>query len=65
MIGQICKAQSEYDIRRFSEVVTSPKIWYNRSFLSDENLPTQMSSTTANTVTKPITPLIMESNSNK
>ena len=63
VIGQICKAQFEYDIRRFSEILTFPMIWYNRSFLGDENFPIQMSSTTTtNTATKPITPLIIKSN---
>ena len=59
MIGQISKAHFEFDIRRFSEILTFPMIWYNRSlarrlFLGEENLSTQMSST--------ITPLIMKSN---
>ena len=56
MIRQITKAQFVHDIRRFSEILTFPKIWYNRSltrrlFLGDENLPTQMSSTTTSTIT--------------
>ena len=59
VIGQISKARFEYDIRRFSGILTFPMIWYNRSltrrlFLGEENLSTQMSST--------ITPLIMKSN---
>ncbi|UJR36630.1 hypothetical protein I4U23_029350 [Adineta vaga] len=50
VIAQISKAQFEYDIRRFSEILTFPKIWYNRSlarrlFLGDENLSTRMPST--------------------
>ena len=31
IIGQISKAQFEYDIRRFSEILTFSKMWYNRS----------------------------------
>jgi hypothetical protein len=57
VIAQISKAQFEYDIRRFSEILTFPKIWYNRSlarrlFLGDENLPTRIPS--SDTVTRPI-----------
>jgi len=56
VIAEISKAQFEYDIRRFSEILTFPKIWYNRSlarrlFLGDENIPTQVLS--SNTVTRP------------
>jgi hypothetical protein len=45
VIAEISKAQFEYDIRRFSEILAFPKIWYNRSlarrlFLGDENIPT-------------------------
>ena len=63
VIGQISKAQFEYDIRRFSEILTFPKIWYNRSlarrlFLGDESLPTGIPSTT--TVLRPIAPAIMK-----
>lgn len=63
VIGQISKAQFEYDIRRFSEILTFPKIWYNRSlarrlFLGDESLPTRIPSTT--TVTRPVAPAIMK-----
>ena len=73
VIGQISKAQFEYDIRRFSEILTFPKIWYNRSlarrlFLGDENLSsTQMPSTdSATTVTRPIsTPVMVKSKANK
>lgn len=51
-IVQISKAQFEYDIRRFSEILTFPKIWYNRAlarrlFLGDENLPTRIRSSPA------------------
>ena len=57
VIGQISKAQFEYDIRRFSEILTFPKIWYNRSlarrvFLGDENLPP------TSTIHRPRTPTI-------
>jgi hypothetical protein len=63
VIGQISKAQFEYDIRRFSEILTFPKIWYNRSlarrlFLGDENLPTRIPSTT--TITRPKAPTIIK-----
>ena len=55
-IAQISKAQFEYDIRRFSEILTFPKIWYNRTlarrlFLGDENLPSNLP--TANTIARP------------
>jgi hypothetical protein len=58
VIGQISKAQFEYDIRRFSEILTFPKIWYNRSlarrlFLGDESLPTS-------TIRRPIAPTIIK-----
>ncbi|CAF3397517.1 unnamed protein product [Rotaria sp. Silwood1] len=58
IIAQISKAQFEYDIRRFSEVLTFPKIWYNRSlarrlFLGDENLSTRVPS--SNKITETIT----------
>ncbi|CAF2399010.1 unnamed protein product [Rotaria sp. Silwood2] len=58
IIAQISKAQFEYDIRRFSEVLTFPKIWYNRSlarrlFLGDENLSTRIPS--SNKITETIT----------
>lgn len=51
--AQISKAQFEFDIRRFSEILAFPKIWYNRTlarrlFLGDENLPT------TNTIARPI-----------
>ncbi|CAF1291838.1 unnamed protein product, partial [Adineta steineri] len=54
VIIQISKAQFEYDIRRFTEILTFPKIWYNRSlarrlFLGDENLPTRIPPTTRTT----------------
>jgi hypothetical protein len=57
VIAEISKAQFEYDIRRFSEILTFPKIWYNRSlarrlFLGDENIPTRILS--SNTITRPI-----------
>jgi hypothetical protein len=59
VIAQISKAQFEFDIRRFSEILTFPKIWYNRTlarrlFLGDENLPTRISS--SNIITQPIPP---------
>ena len=68
VIGQISKAQFEYDIRRFSEILTFPKIWYNRSlarrlFLGDENLPTTISS--SGSVTQPITPMITKTTTTK
>ncbi|CAF4952983.1 unnamed protein product [Rotaria sp. Silwood1] len=68
VIGQISKAQFEYDIRRFSEILTFPKIWYNRSlarrlFLGDENLPTRIP--TSSTITRPIAPIIMKTTTNK
>jgi hypothetical protein len=68
VIGQISKAQFEYDIRRFSEILTFPKIWYNRSlarrlFLGDENLPTRIPSTT--TSTRPIAPTITKTTTTK
>ncbi len=68
VIGQISKAQFEYDIRRFSEILTFPKIWYNRSlarrlFLGDENIPTRIP--TSRTVTRPIAPIIMKSTTTK
>ena len=68
VIGQISKAQFEYDIRRFSEILTFPKIWYNRSlarrlFLGDESLPHQMPS--SNTTTRPIAPITIKSTNNK
>ena len=54
IVAQISRAQFEYDMRRFSEILTFPKIWYNRALarrllLGDEHLPTTMpsSSTTA------------------
>lgn len=70
VIGQISKAQFEYDIRRFSEILTFPKIWYNRSlarrlFLGDENIPTRMSSASASTVTEPKAPIIIKTTTNK
>jgi hypothetical protein len=69
VIAQISKAQFEYDIRRFSEILTFPKIWYNRSlarrlFLGDENLPSRTSSL-SNTITRPVLPTTMESTTNK
>lgn len=47
VIAQISKAQFQYDIRRFTEILTFPKIWYNRAlarrlFLGDENPPTRV-----------------------
>ena len=68
VIGQISKAQFEYDIRRFSEILTFPKIWYNRSlarrlFLGDENLPTQVSA--SGNVTRPSAPTVIKSSTNK
>ncbi|CAF1031213.1 unnamed protein product [Adineta ricciae] len=47
VVAQISKAQFEYDMRRFTEILTFPKIWYNRSlarrlFLGDENLPARI-----------------------
>ncbi|CAF1123273.1 unnamed protein product, partial [Adineta steineri] len=79
IIGQISKAQFEYDIKRFSEILTFPKIWYNRSlarrlFLGDETIPTTMassssqsstSSTTSNTFARPIAPTIIKTTTNK
>jgi len=55
-LAQISKAQFEFDIRRFSEILTFPKIWYNRTlarrlFLGDETLPTRISS--SNTIARP------------
>ncbi|CAF4961558.1 unnamed protein product, partial [Rotaria magnacalcarata] len=49
-------AQFEYDIRRFSEILTFPKIWYNRSlarrlFFGDENLATGIPPTNRTTQT--------------
>jgi hypothetical protein len=68
VIGQISKAQFEYDIRRFSEILTFPKIWYNRSlarrlFLGDENIPTQIP--TSSIITRPLPPTIIKSTANK
>ena len=68
VIGQISKAQFEYDIRRFSEILTFPKIWYNRSlarrlFLGDENLPTSIPSTSTNM--RPIAPTIIKTTTTK
>ena len=56
-IAQISKAQFEYDIRRFSEILTFPKIWYNRTlarrlFLGDEHLPSHLP--TSNDITRPV-----------
>lgn len=71
VVGQISKAQFEYDIRRFSEILTFPKIWYNRSlarrlFLGDENLPTQMPSGAATTTSRPASvPMMVKSNPTK
>jgi hypothetical protein len=70
IIGQISKAQFEYDIKRFSEILTFPKIWYNRSlarrlFLGDESLPTTISSSSTSTVTRPIAPTIIKIATNK
>ena len=68
VIGQISKAQFEYDIRRFSEILTFPKIWYNRSlarrlFLGDDNIPTPIPR--SNTITRPIAPTVIKSTTNK
>ena len=68
VIGQISKAQFEYDIRRFSEILTFPKIWYNRSlarrlFLGDENLPPPMPP--SNTTSRPVAPITIKSTNNK
>ena len=46
-IAQISKGQFEYDIRRISEILAFPTIWYNRTlarrlFLGDENIPTNL-----------------------
>jgi hypothetical protein len=54
VIAQISKGQFEYDIRRFSEILTFPKIWYNRTlarrlFLGDENLSTNLPSSSLTT----------------
>lgn len=76
IIGQISKAQFEYDIRRFSEILTFPKIWYNRSlarrlFLGDDNLPTRIPSTTTTatsptaTAARPVPPIIIKTSANK
>ena len=48
-IVQISKGRFEYDIRRFPEILTFPKIWYNsglarRLFLGDQTLPTKIRS---------------------
>jgi hypothetical protein len=68
VIGQISKAQFEYDIRRFSEILTFPKIWYNRSlarrlFLGDEGIPTRIP--TPRTVSRPIAPTVIKSTTTK
>lgn len=59
IVAQISKAEFEYDIRRFSEILTFPKIWYNRSlarrlFFGDETLPTRI--TPINRITKTVVP---------
>ncbi|CAF3490546.1 unnamed protein product [Rotaria socialis] len=59
IVAQISRAQFEYDIRRFSEILTFPKIWYNRSlarrlFFGDENLPTGIPPT--NRITQTLAP---------
>lgn len=60
IVAQISRAQFEYDIRRFSEILTFPKIWYNRAlarrlFLGDEHLSTRVSSSNRMTQTMPST----------
>jgi hypothetical protein len=68
VIAQISKAQFEYDIRRFSEILTFPKIWYNRSlarrlFLGDERLPTRIAR--SSTIKQSIIPTQITSTTNK
>lgn len=70
IIGQISKAQFEYDIRRFSEILTFPKIWYNRSlarrlFLGDENLSTEIPTTSTNQRPTTTIPVIIKTTTNK
>ena len=76
VIGQISKAQFEYDIKRFSEILTFPKIWYNRSlarrlFLGDETLPTTIPTaspvpphSTSSTVTRSVAPNVTKAAAN-
>lgn len=50
--GRISRGLFEYDIRRFSELLMFPTIWYNRAlarrlFLGDDNLPTRIRSSPA------------------
>jgi hypothetical protein len=68
VIAQISKAQFEYDIRRFSEILTFPKIWYNRAlarrlFLGDERLPTRITRTS--TIKQQIIPTQITSTTDK
>jgi hypothetical protein len=67
-IAQISKGQFEYDIRRFSEILAFPKIWYNRTlarrlFLGDENIPTNLPSSSL--TTRPVPSTITTTTTNK
>ena len=55
IIAQISKAQFEYDIRRLSEMLTFPKIWYNRTlihrlFFGDERLSSKIPASNKTTI---------------
>lgn len=69
VVAQISSAQFECDIRRFSKMVTFPKIWYNqalarRLFLGDQTLTTRIRSSPV--VTRRIAPLtILQKSSRK
>jgi hypothetical protein len=60
IVARISKAQFQYDIRRVSEILTFPKIWYKRAlsrrlFLGNDSLPTRIR--TPSMVTRRLTAL--------